>query len=303
MDSPYDNADRINANWSFKDLTGLVKQIRAQTYSSQVKHRMTDELRTGGTGTSLGYSMAALAGSKALGTRLEAELTDTILGLEAYGRGWDVVNTMRMNLTYTAQPALPGVRVIAGGASAQHRRNIGRFAITLGGRLDSAASEARSQTLNPDIYWAYHNPRSTSASDLNPSGNVRLTYLLPGGLVLFGGVGTGVRLPDPEERYYTLKRATSDWVGNPNLQPTRNNEVDLGINLRHRRFSLRPTLFYSRLSNFVALTLQPKLSPVMSVMNSAARFCSRAVSPTPVGNSSRNPRRACPAAISPKCRR
>jgi iron complex outermembrane receptor protein len=271
MDSPYDNADRINANWSLKELTGLVKQVRAQAYFSQVKHWMTDELRTGATGTSLGYSMAALAGSKVLGGRLEAELTDTIFGLEAYGRGWDVVNTMRMNMLYTAQPALPGVRVIAGGAYAQHRRSIGRISITLGGRLDSAASEARSQTLNPDIYWAYHNTRSTSALDVNPSGNVRLTYLLPGGLVLFGGVGTGVRLPDPEERYYALKRATSDWVGNPSLEPTRNNEADLGLNLRHRHFSLRPTLFYSRLSNFVALTLQPKLNPVMSVMNSAAR--------------------------------
>jgi iron complex outermembrane recepter protein len=271
MDSPYDNADRINANWSLKDLAGLVKQVRAQAYFSQVKHWMTDELRTGAVGTPLGFSMGALGGSKALGGRLEAELADTIFGVEAYDRAWDVVNTMRMNMVYSAQPALPGVRVIAGGAYAQHRRNIGRLSVTLGGRLDAASSEARSLTLNPDIYWAYHHTRSTSALDVNPSGNLRLTYPLPGGVVLFGGVGTSVRLPDPEERYYTLKRATSDWVGNPNLEPTRNNEADLGINLRHRRFSLRPTLFYSRLSDFVALTLQPKINPVMSVMNSAAR--------------------------------
>jgi iron complex outermembrane recepter protein len=271
MDSPYDNADRFNANWNLKELTGFVKQVRAQAYSSQVRHWMTDELRTGAAGAPLGYSMAALAGSKVLGGRLEAELTDTIVGLEAYRRSWDVVNTMRMNMVYSAQPALPAVRVIAGGAYAQHRRSIGRLSITLGGRLDSASSTARSQTLNPDIYWAYHGTRSTSASDLNPSGNLRLNYLLPGGVVLFTGVGTSVRLPDPEERFYALKRATSDWVGNPSLEPTRNNEVDLGINLRRRRFSLRPTLFYSRLSNFVALTLQPKINPVMSVMNSSAR--------------------------------
>jgi iron complex outermembrane receptor protein len=271
MDSPYDNADRINANWSLKELTGVVKQVRAQAYFSRVGHWMTDELRTGAAGTSLGYSMAALAGSKVTGARLEAELADTIFGLEAYNRGWDVVNTMRMNMVYTAQPALPGVRVVAGGAYAQHRRNIGGLSVTLGGRLDAAASEAQSRTLNPDIYWAYHNTRSTSASDVNPSGFLRLTYLLPGGIVLFGGGGTSVRLPDPEERYYELKRATSDWLGNPNLEPTRNNEADLGLNLRSRRFSLRPTLFYSRLSNFVALTLQPKINPVMSVMNSSAR--------------------------------
>lgn len=271
MDSPYDNADRLNANWSKRELTGLVKLVRAQAYYSRVKHWMTDELRSGGVGTPFGYSMATFAGSRALGGRVEAELPNMIVGLEAYNRGWSAVTSLRSGAGYAAQPSLPDVRMIVGGIYAQYLRSFGRFSMAFGGRWDAASSEVRKEALDTSLYWAYHSTRSTSATDVNPSGTVRLTYALPHGIELFAGAGSSVRLPDPAERYYGLKRMGSDWVGNPTLPPTRNNEADLGINLRNRYFSLRPTLFYSRLSNFVALIRQTKVNPVMGLMNSFAR--------------------------------
>jgi iron complex outermembrane recepter protein len=271
MDAPYDIADRMNANWSLRELTGLVKLVRAQAYFSQVRHWMTDQLRTSGAGAPLGYSMGSLAGSRALGGRLEAELPDTVIGLEAYDRGWDVVGSMRMGMMYSAQSSLPEVRTVAGGVYAQHHRNFGKLDITVGARLDAANSQALSQNLSTDLYWVYHNTRSTSASDVNPSGNFRLTYRLPKGIELFAGAGSTVRLPDPEERFYAAKKMGSDWVGNPTLASTRNNEADLGINWRSRHFSLRPTLFYSRLSDYVAIVSDPKLNSVMGFMNMSAR--------------------------------
>ncbi|MBZ5727089.1 MAG: TonB-dependent receptor [Acidobacteriia bacterium] len=271
MDAPYDRANRGNFNWSRRELTGLVKAVRVQGYFSEVSHWMTDELRTGAAGTPLGYSMGSFAGSRALGGRIEAELPDTILGVEAYDRGWSVVGSMLMKGMYSAQPSLPDVRMIVGGFYAQHRRSFGRLALAFGGRVDAASSAALSKTLSTDLYWAYHNTRSTQATDANPSANFRLTYLLPAGIEWFAGVGSTVRLPDPEERYYSSKGMTSDWVGNPTLAPTRNNEADLGINLRARRFSLRPTLFYSRLENFVAISQEAKLNMIAGSMTSSAR--------------------------------
>ena len=84
-------------------------------------------------------------------------------------------------------------------------------------------------------------------------------------------LGSVARLPDPEERFYALRRNGSDWVGNPNLVPARNSEADLGISFQTGRFSLRPTVFYSRLDNFVALHSQPLRNMVMGIMNKAAR--------------------------------
>jgi iron complex outermembrane receptor protein len=271
MDALYDNADRVNANWSLRELRGAVKTVRAQAYFSRVKHWMTDALRVSSAGTPLGFSMGTFAGSRTLGGRLEAEMANTAVGLEAYDRGWSTVGLIRLSGTYIPQASLPDLRTIVGGAYAQYRRNFGRLSLTVGGRLDAANSAAQKQTVDTSLYWAYHNTRSTAASDLNPSGNFRLTYPLPKGIELFGGVGSTVRLPDPEERYYALKRMGTDWVGNPALQPTRNSEADLGINWRSQHFSLRPTLFYSRLSNFVTITQQPKLNAVMGLMNPSAR--------------------------------
>ncbi len=271
MDAPYDKADRLTANWSLRELKGVVKQVRVQSYFSRVKHWMTDELRTSVLGAPLGYSMATFASTKNFGGRAEAELAHTVFGVESYDRGWDAVRTMRMGMMYSAGHSLPDARTVVGGFYTQHRQNFGRLTVTLGGRLDTANSAALARDVNTDLYWAYHGTRSTETSDLSPSGTLSATYLLPGGVELFGGVGSTVRLPDPEELYYGIKKTGSDWVGNPLLQPTRNNEMDLGINVRGKHFTLRPTLFYSRLNDFIAIDMQNKINPLMSVMNPSAR--------------------------------
>jgi iron complex outermembrane receptor protein len=271
MDAPYDKADRLTANWNLRELKGVLKQVRVQSYFSRVKHWMTDELRTSAAGAPLGFSMGTFASTKNFGGRVEAELAHTIVGAESYDRGWDAVGSVRMGMMYTASHSLPDARTVVAGLYAQHRQNFGRLTLTLGGRLDAASSAALARDVNTDLYWAYHNTRSTSASDLSPSGTISAAYLLPRGIELFAGVGSIVRLPDPEERYYAVKKMGSDWVGNPLLQSARNNEKDIGINFRGRHFTLRPTLFYSSLDNFIAIDLQRKINPLMSVMNPSAR--------------------------------
>ena len=271
MDAPYDKADRLTANWSLRELKGVIKQVRVQSYFSRVKHWMTDELRTSAAGAPLGFNMGTFASTKNFGGRVEAELAHTIIGAESYDRGWDAVGSMRMGMMYSASHSMPDARTVAGGFYTQHRQNFGRLTVTLGGRLDTSSSAALARDVNTDLYWAYHGTRSTSTSDLSPSGTLSATYLLPKGVELFAGVGSTVRLPDPEERYYEARRMGSDWVGNPLLQPARNNETDIGINIRGKSFTLRPTFFYSRLEDFIAIDLQAKLHPLMSVMNASAR--------------------------------
>jgi iron complex outermembrane receptor protein len=270
MDAIYDNADRASASWSLQP-GGMIQRVYAQGYFTRVKHWMTDELRSSSVGAARSYGMATFAGTKALGGRFEVELPDTFLGFETYSRDWNAVNTMRLSGTYTDQPSLPDVRIRTGGVYAQHHRYYGKLRVTAGARLDAAASEARSRSINTDLYWAFQDTASKTASDLNPSATLWATYALPKGLELFGGAGSTVRVPDPQERYFALKRMGSDWVGNPNLVPARNNEADAGIHVRTGRFSLRPTLFYSRLDNFIALYSQSLRHPTMGIMNTAAR--------------------------------
>ena len=271
MDAGYDNADRAGGRWSVREVTPLVRQVQIEFTFSRVKHWMTDELRTSSNGAPRGFSMATFAATKVLGARVEAELPGTLAGFEGYRRNWNAVNTMRMSGVYSDQPSLPDVQMWVGGFYVQHRRSYGNFRLTAGARLDAASTDARSQALSTDLYWAYQGTRAVSKTDLAPSANFTLAYSVGKGLELFAGAGSVARLPDPEERFYALRRNGSDWVGNPNLVPTRNSEADFGINFQAGRFSLRPTVFYSRLDNFVALHSQPLRNMVMGIMNKAAR--------------------------------
>ena len=272
MDALYDNADRLKASYDISNLTSAFKHLRFQSYYTQVHHWMTDEFRTSSVGAARPYGMATLAKTRAIGVRADAEISDLAVGLEVFRRNWDAMNTMRMAGKYTSQNAIPDVAMLVAGAYADYRRVFfGKLRFQTGGRLDTARSDARSQMLNTDLFWAYKGTRLRSRADTNPAGNVQLALPLGKGIDVFAGVGHTVRLPDPEERYFSLMRMGTDWVGNPNLRPTRNTEVDLGINYATGRFKVRPTVFYSRLTDFITIHNQPRINDVMDVMNTLAR--------------------------------
>lgn len=266
MDAVYDNADRVRAAYN------LGSRVRAEAYFTRVKHWMTDELRVTSAGAAREFGMGTYAGTRALGGRVEADLAGVTFGIEAFRRGWNAVTTLRLMGRYTDQPSIPAVNTTTSGAYAGYRRTIGsRLHLSAGGRLDRSRSEANSESLNTDLYWAYKGTRSRDHSDTAPSGNVWIGYALPHGVELFLGAGSNVRMPDPQERYFALKRMGSDWVGNPLLQPVRNSEADAGFSYRGRHFTIKPTVFYSRLTNYITVHKQVRLAALPYVTNPAAR--------------------------------
>jgi iron complex outermembrane receptor protein len=272
MDALYDNADRATASYDFSHLSPSFKLLRFQGYFNQVQHWMTDEYRTSAAGAARPYSMGALAKTRAGGGKVVAEISDLTMGVEMFHRNWDVLHTLRTAGGYADRSSIPDVGMFVAGAYANYRKNLaGGLRLQAGGRLDTAQSEARSPMLTTDLYWAYKGTRQTSHRDTDPAGYAQLAYALGRRVEIFGGLGRTVRLPDPQERYMSLKRMGTDWVGNPNLKPTANTEADLGINLSAGRFQLRPTLFYGWLANYVAVHNQPRVNSVPGVMNPAAR--------------------------------
>jgi iron complex outermembrane receptor protein len=272
MDALYDNADRAHASYDFSHLSRSFQLLRFQGYFTQVQHWMTDEYRTSSAGAARPYSMGAMAKTQAAGGKVIAEISDLTMGVEMFQRNWDALHTMRTAGGYADQSSIPDVGMLVAGAYANYRKNLaGALRLQAGGRVDSARSEARSPMLTTDLYWAYKGTRQTSHRDTDPAGYAQLAYALGHRVEIFGGVGRTVRLPDPQERYMSLKRMGADWVGNPNLKPTANTEADLGVHLSAGRFQLRPTVFYSWLTNYVAVHDQPRVNSVPGVMNASAR--------------------------------
>jgi iron complex outermembrane receptor protein len=268
MDAIYDKTDRFNMNYQIDGISDTLKSLKFHLYYTKVDHWMDDRYRTSA-GMGL-WSMATDAKSKAYGGRLEANLGDLTLGFEAYKRNWDAINYMGMMGT---QYVIPDVDTESFGLYGEYKKNLSdRLRLVAGLRLDTTKTQADSSKANTNLYFAYKNTRSTSKTDTYPSGNIQLFYELQKGTELFVGLGHSVRVPDPQERYFALRRMSgSDSVGNPELKPSKNTELDLGIKHSTDRALIKAAAFYSYVQDYITVHNQNRVNSVPGVMNSQAR--------------------------------
>jgi iron complex outermembrane receptor protein len=269
MDAAYDNADRASVTHTYSRSES--RMVRLSGYLAKVKHWMTDERRETSVGAARPYGMATFAGTRSAGGRIEAKVSSLTIGAEAHKRNWNTVTTMRMSGMYMDQHSIPNATVLDSGIFAEYTAQLGKFRLTAGSRLDRASSAVHSSTVNTDLFWAYKGTRSLEAVDVEPSANATVAYNLTSRVEVFFGAGRSVRVPDPQERYFGLRRMGNDWVGNPELKPVRNTEADLGLIYRRRRLILRPTLFYSNLDGYITVHNQARMNMVPGIMNAVAR--------------------------------
>ena len=271
MDAVYDNTDRLNLSYEIAPSKGIWKSLRLQTYFSQVRHWMTDAFRLTSLDKPRDYSMGTLAGTSVQGAKAEADTTHWTFGVEAYERGWKA-RTELAGMAYAPQYSIPDVGTDSLGGFVDYRTDLAAgLGLAAGARFDFARSAAASAQANTDLYFAYHSTRSISASDIFPSGHLQLTYELAAGLNLGLSVGHTVRIPDARERYFALKRAGSDWVGNPNLNVSRNTGVDASLSFQTGAFLFRGDAFTNGVRDYITVVDQTKLNDVPGIMNTRAR--------------------------------
>ena len=252
MDAIYDKTDRFNMNYQIDGISDMLKSLKFHFYYARVDHLMDSRFRTG-------MYMRTDAESKAYGGRLEANLGDLTLGFEAYKRNWDAINYMGMMTQY----AIPNVDTDSFGLYGEYKKNLSdRLRLVAGLRLDATKTKADSSKADTNLYYAYKNTRSTSKTDTYPSGNVQFFYELQKGTELFVGLGHSVRVPDAQERYFALRRPMQDWVGNPELKPSKNTELDLGIKHSTDRTLIKATAFYSYVQDYI--TVHNQYSPTLN---------------------------------------
>ena len=257
MDSDYDNADRTTLKYRATDISSSMRALRMEVYFTQVNHFMSDSRRTSAGNNP--WAMASPAKSRAIGGRLETDLGhDLTLGLESYYRNWNVMGYMRMGTMITTNLTVPDVDTRAAGAFADYRHSFGeKIQLSGGVRFDHASMQVTNPSASTNLYYFYHDTRRTSNMDNYPSGNARISFLLPKSTELFLGVGTTARIPDAAERYISRTSKTVPNVGNPLLPPTRNTELTVGLNIRRGGSYIKPVLFYSDLGDYIVLNNQP----------------------------------------------
>lgn len=271
MDAIYDDTDRVNFGYQADDISGVLRSIRIHSYFTQVRHWMTDQYRATSVGVPRFYSMGTMAGTRAIGGKAEAGLHNLTVGLEAFRREWDATTQMAAS-AYQIQYSIPGVETDSVGLYGEYSGALtDRLKLNLGARVDRSKAAADPSKANTSLYYAYNSTRKTAATDVYPSGAVRLTYGSVRGFEVGGGVGHTARIPDPRERFFALRRMGTDWVGNPELRPSRNTGADASFSFRHQGLYLSSTLYLDHIDDFILVRQQAKQNMVGGIMNSSAR--------------------------------
>jgi iron complex outermembrane receptor protein len=267
MDGITDETDRLNVQYTLAS-AGPLRRGLAQAYWNRVVHDMTDENRCSAamdpascSGTlPRAYSMRGLARTSTLGAKVEAELEGGWLaGTDFTSRNWNNTGTRvnRMAGTYGEEASLPDVTLDDLGLYGQGRRALGeRLTLSAGARLDLARARAG---IDRSALYATYRPgveQPLSRTDVLPSGNLQLDWTVAPGATLFLGYGHGTRMPDPQELYIASSPMMANmpgWVGDPNLRPVRNDELDAGAKYAQGGVLVKVQLFHAWLGDYISL--------------------------------------------------
>jgi iron complex outermembrane receptor protein len=271
MDAVYDDTDRVSACFETRRLRRTISLVTAQAYLTDVDHWMTDAQRTSAAGAPRSYSMGTLARALTWGGKLGSRIGRTTGGIEVYRRYWDA-RTELAGMQYASQSSIPGVRVDVLGVYADWSRIVGdRVLVEAGARFDVGWSAADEEKARTELAFAYFGTRETERRDLLPSGRLRVSWRPFTGFELALAAGHAARVPEASERYFSLVRAGSDWVGNPTLRPSRNSGLDASVAWRGARFSLRASVFLNRVDDFIIVREAERLEPEPAAGNARAR--------------------------------
>lgn len=275
MDADYDRTDRVNWTTTVDDLGPILKQLSFQAWWNEVEHLMHDGYRASSLPTPVitrDYSMQTDATTETYGARLKGswKLGEGILdtGIDYYLRNWDAVNEIAMYTMaapYTPQPMIPDVDIDNIGAFAVYAVPLGQgWSLKAGARIDHTRADAGKLSTARIIqaFQPYY-PGETLEDDTDfteLSGSLKAIWQATDRLEFFAGAGSGSRTPDAQELYISLLRpgTNPNWLGNPELTPTRNNQVDLGSRLAGETWFAKLSLFYSDLQDYIDIV---ELSP------------------------------------------
>lgn len=269
MDADYDRTLRFNWTTTLENLTPTLTKLFMQAWHNKVDHLMEDTLRVSSMPSMMvtrPYMMQTDAETKTTGAKIQAELAigpgQMASGIDVYRRNWDALNESAMWMGYAPQPMIPDVDIDNLGLFAEYRMPLpGDFSLKGGARIDYTLAEANklSQTRLTTLYQPYFSKLlDTEVDYTEPSANLQVTWQPIEAMELFAGIASASRTPDQQELFIGLQRmAGKNWLGNPALEATRNNQVDLGAKWAGTSLFASASLFYSSLTDFIYVADQP----------------------------------------------
>lgn len=240
MDALYDDSNIYSIEYDIKDINDIYKNINLQYYHSDVDHPMATTYR-------ISSNMAAMNNTSHLTTSMngvklknsfDLDSYKLLIGLDASKRNWDgnyynsttklpLAQSKSINDSTTKNAAI----------FTKLEKSFGLFDVTAGARYDSTDIE-NGGTLASNSYNALN-------------ANIVTSYNIDSSSRAFLGFGQSSRVPDARELYFFSSNGS--LLGTPNLEQTKNREIDLGYETNNDMMKFKIKTFYSMLKDYIYL--------------------------------------------------
>ncbi len=269
MDTDIDDTYIFSADYNVKNLGAKLYGLALKAYGTRVNHVMSNLRRP----NAAMMEMVSTVVADNYGGRAEATLMPNAKMLAYAGadyrylwrdgnrealikmmNGMPLANPMRRTDAIWQNASIHDAGLFAEGRWFLNSR----LTLLAGARADLV----RVQVKDPAADFAARYETMDIDNELNISANASINYQLPSGWNTQLAVGRGMRTANMIERFinhFTIGIDPYEYVGNPNLRPEANHQVEWSLNKQHERFSVSAAVFASLLTDYITAAVDSTL--------------------------------------------
>jgi iron complex outermembrane receptor protein len=247
MDMESEKTNLTSADYIITELGRFSQKLTLSFYRNKIEHSPFDQYRVLKSPNLPAFHRRNDVESIITGGQIENEQTTDFAtftyGFDLYKRNWKGKMYNDETGVCINDDFIPDIDAYNYGAYIQTEKNIDKWALGAGIRADRFETEAEKK-----LKFSSAVSSTNKNTDRLVSGYLSAKYRLTENVHLFAGVGRTIRTPTGVERYI---QGGETFFGNPDLDPTKNTESDIGFEITSHRFSFRANAFYSDLKNYI----------------------------------------------------
>lgn len=267
MDERTDDTQLMSADYSAKDISDVIKVLKAKVYRTGVAHVMDNKNRSFSDTVVAVSTIDALnqGGRAELGLNIASGLLSVGIDFENIHKDGERVKNM------ITQPGLPvkkeklwnNAEITNTGIFADYVKTYKSWDFIAAVRLDfNSANSDSISIMHPKLGEIYHyGTDSISSNFTNFSFSLGATKNLNKNFAISLAAGRGTRSADMTERFIILLPIgydRYDYLGDPSLKPETNNQVDLTFKYKDEKIGiLQLNGFYSLVNDYITGKLLP----------------------------------------------
>lgn len=261
MDSPYDDSFLAGIDYKFNNISEKISSFTFKVFYAYVDHLMTNENRPSFMATDAKSPVESFTyGGKAEMVFNTSDNSKLFAGIDANlinrkGNRTRIVKIMNGNVLPMPMTFVDKIWQDADlndiGVFAEEKIKITDYTtITAGVRADFITASLNDPAAD---FEALYGGEIKDESEVNIGGNASVKYQKNGFQTQFA-VGRGIRTASMTERFinhFNVGVDPYEYVGNPNLKPEINNQIELSFLKKFETFEIGASIFYSFMEDYI----------------------------------------------------